>query len=466
MKNAIYIILSLIIIIIISFIILEGILQAIPYIYKLLPSSKDTICVYVLGESTCYGAPFQGKINFSKIICEKLNWTLDDKKIELINLAEPGCSLFRQYKKYSLYKYLHPYKKGIVLAYMGMNDWAIKKIDKNLQNNFFTNLKIITFIYVFFTRDLFTYNYEQIIKTTKSFGDEMFISTIAGNYSGYMPNKKTISKQLKDIKTIDDLFINKEYDKALSLSESFLNKYNNKSQFYYRIGKIYEQQNKIELANKMFINSVEFHYDERPTSYQNNKIIELANKYSIPYFDFFNELKNKKEIIGYNYFIDDVHPNINTHILLADRFINLLSSKYNIIKKDYPKDYFINKFKISKEDLFYNYTDALEVIIFFSLRGKIIDIYNYNIIKSRIEELEYLDQYMCNNNNVLESEKRKKIIYFVKSLFYIAYMNKEQALGFIDEHKVMTIIKKRVFIQFEDVLIKYILRFYYKNKSK
>ena len=66
-KTIIYIFLCIFVIVFISVIFFEILLQTLPFIYKLIPTDNNVQYVYVLGESSAVGAPYE-KISYSKIL--------------------------------------------------------------------------------------------------------------------------------------------------------------------------------------------------------------------------------------------------------------------------------------------------------------------------------------------------------------------------------------------------------------
>lgn len=338
MKKIAYTLISLLITCIISIILFELTLHLIPFIYKKIPVSQYKTYIYVLGESTAAGYPYNRKINgdisYHKILKYIFNNKIDYKDIEIIDLSKPGCQLYQQYMQYFLYKYLHPFHKGIIILYIGTNDWNNGHGYNSFTKNILLNIKLFQPLLGYVCRPFdFEYEYEKIILLAKNFGDDVYMSTIAGNYAGFIPNKTQSLKKTKFnnlIKEIDKKILNKEYNTAMDLCKKLLKLKADRSQIWYRIGKIYEKQKKITQANYSYLNAIDYGFDDRPTRYQNDVIRKLAVKYNIPLTDFFNELYNSGEVIGFNFFLDTIHPNIKSHMLIAYGFADLLKKKYKV----------------------------------------------------------------------------------------------------------------------------------------
>ena len=359
----------------------EIFLQILPFIYKKISFPTDKTYIYVLGESSAFGHPYMGKINFSKIVAKTTDWNIDDKKIEIINFAEPGSKPLYQYQKYSFYRYTHPFQKGMVFVYMlGTNgnifdnDYANNKYKQ--YNEIIINSVLFLWTHPYFCKTFnLEYYYNALSKLMNKFGDEVYISTVVGNYSGIMPNNVESLIKDKDLREkiglIDELILNNKYDEALQKISDIIDKYEDKSQILYRVGKIYEKQNKIKEANEVYRNMIGDD-DARPTIKENEMIRTLAKQYKFELIDVEEELISRNEIIGFNYFMDLVHPTIDLNILIAKKFTDKLKQKHLINDNDYDiKEDILHEF--SDKDWFIIYRDALGEIFFYSCRKYIFD---------------------------------------------------------------------------------------------
>lgn len=421
MKKFIYLLISLIVAFIISCIFFEIFLNVIAVIYRNISKSNNCSYVYILGESTSAGFPY-GKLSYSNALKDILDNKIDDKEIVIVNLSYIGCQLYHQYIKYFIHKYLHPNQKGILLLYIGTNDWAVKEKFNDFYRFIFLKSNIIKlfdkYIELFIKRCFlstfslsdFQYEYEKIVKLGKLFDDEIYISTIAGNYSGFSPDDGRIDTEsmillnysnlssdkgvyFEEIKKIDDEFFCGHYDNVEKMCRKYLEdgNYPVKSQFLYRLGKVYEYTNSVSKANETYLKAIEYDVDDRPTFFQNDVIRKIAKKYNIRYVDFFNKIYNSGNIIGFNYFIDTIHPTIETNIKLAYEFANLISKDHNVEILPY------SNFSLKNYEKKYDYdnSDVLRVYM-----GRIVELefrnnysfkYNKNLIESWIEKIKNLD---------------------------------------------------------------------------
>ncbi|MDD3064700.1 MAG: hypothetical protein PHT24_00415 [Endomicrobiaceae bacterium] len=426
-KKITYFLLSVLLLVLLSIFLFELILQILPLISKNISKNDKTEYVYILGESSAKGIPYHCKISFPKILEYTINYEIDGKQVKLIDLANVGNRLSHQYFSYFLYRYTHPFRKGIVLLYAGTNDTSGNYLNKNYCFIYNSNLIKIFTAYTAKAYD-FQYMYENIIRLTKKFGDDIYISTIAGNYAGFMPENSAYLKKHKDFYKITDLvdklFIEGDYKKALSVCFNNIRKYKETTHVFYRIGKIYEKLKKNKEANNFYFKAVDNDKETRPRPkrYQNEIIIFLANKYNISYLDMFGKLYNSDEVIGYNFFIDKIHPTIRLNVMLANGFIDLLSKKYKLKKTNtLNSDDDVKKiFNFTNEDLFATYIQALGEVFIYTYKNNMLNKYSLPQIKEYILIVKNL-----NLEKTYEEEQKKTIEFFETLLEYITNASNE-----------------------------------------
>jgi len=439
MKKIIYYLLAFLVIIVASIIIFELFLQILPVIGRNMQNNNNNkIYVYVLGESSAWGQPYLGKISFSKIMLYSLDNKIDNKKIDLIMIARPGSRLLHQYFRYLFYRYTHPFDKGIVLLYSGTNDFDTRR-DTSSYRDISLKINIVGLFNNYINKQYdFKYEYERIILLAKSFGDDIYMSTIAGNYAGFMSSNVSSLSDLKlkeNIDKIDNLILNKNYEEAMTKCKILLEQYENKAQIWYRVGKIYEGQKNIKEAKQAYLNVVECGNDTRPSQYQNDVIRNLAKKYKLPYMDIFDILNNSDEIVGYNFFIDKTHPTLRLHTIIAKGFVDLLSKKYNIniVNSDVSEQNILDKFKFNDYYLFNMYKEALCEVIIYSYIDGIFDKYNLETINKYISNIKLINGRL----NVSDKYKNKQEERFIIGKIFdtlLEYVkgNKEESIKISD----------------------------------
>jgi hypothetical protein len=396
-----------------------------------MPVDNNVQYVYILGESTAVGVPCN-KISYSQIIESIIikDKKIDNKEIKFIHLELAGCQLALQFLHYSYYRFLHPTHKGIMLLYMGTNNWANKEMYSDFGRNLMLKFGVcqlfreygIQISHSYKNRADFQYEYERIIKLAKKFGEDIYISTVSVN-NEFPPMRENTS--VEETEEIDKLYLNKDYNKAKELCIRYLEdeKYEEKSHFWYRLGIILRDENNIKEANDALINAIKCDFYRFQPIFQNEVIRKIAKKYDVPVFDFFKQLYNSGKIIGYNFFTDWIHPNIEKHIDIAYGFIDLLSKKYKfdfIKKEDLNIEELKRTLEFNNNDMADLYmTEIMHMIDFFSIYSTYstetaVKFNEETYLKWRkaLEELEVENSFFHNKENIekflkLESEFRK-----------------------------------------------------------
>ncbi len=437
-KKTLYFSLSFLIVIILTLVIIEFFLQSISIIYRNIPMSKDKIYVYIIGESSSVGEPYNPKISYYKILNYMIGGKIDNKDIEFIEIAQSGNNINEQYWKYLKYRYLHPFKKGLVFVYAGKNNW-----DKGENKNYLKIPKIKTFRFIkdyFFELFDFQYNYEELVLTLKDFGETVFVATIEGNYAGFMPH--LYSENLlyrEEFDRIDDeIIINKNYDKAKMLLKELEDKEDSdKSWIYYRYGKINEFTGKIKDANDFFIKGIGLYHNLIPSKYQIDCIRELAKKYNLELVDIFNEVYNSGEIIGFNFYKDNQHPDIKLYIRIAKLFVEALKNKYNntinVVNNEVTEQDLYNIFDFDNKDIYNVYRHSLDVTLVHS-KEKEKENKNVNVNRYVFKQVdEYLNKVI--ELNPYEGEQRQAIISFYSMMVEALKGNKDKMVEIYNKNK-------------------------------
>ena len=228
-KTIIYIFLCIFVIVFISIIFFEILLQTLPFAYRLIPTDNNIQYVYVLGESSAVGATYE-KISYSKILKAVIkDHKINNKEIKLIHLEESGCQLYHQYINYVLYRYLHPRHRGIMLLYIGTNNWAKEDLYSNIKRSLLLKSSLYQLfdkynrILKFYGNEFnetydFQYEYEKIVLLARKFGEDIYMSTISGNYE-FPPDTNDTAIENEEI---DKLYFNKDYNKAKELCIRYL----------------------------------------------------------------------------------------------------------------------------------------------------------------------------------------------------------------------------------------------------
>lgn len=433
LKKIFYISLSCLLVFILSVLFAEFILQTIPIIGRNIPVSKDKAYIYIIGESSSAGEPYNPKISYYKILNYILSGKIDNKDIEFIEIAAGGDSIKTQYWKYLTYRYTHPFEKGIAFIYAGKNDWDN---GSNIADLKISKIKIFNLIKdSFFQNSNFQYNYEKLILAIKNFGDDVFVATIEGNYAGFMPHLDAQEKILykEEFNKIDDeILLNKNYENALSMLKNLEKKEDSdKSWIFYRYGKIAEFTGKIREANDLFIKDKSFYPTLVPSQYQSECIKMLAEKYNLSLVDVFGTVYNSNEIIGFNFYKDNQHPDIKLYIIIAELFAKALKEKYedkvNIKKTDITEKELYDYFNFDEKDMYFIYRHSLDVTLVHSKENDNTNRYVFKQVEEYLNKIIELNPY--------EGEQRQAIISFYSMMVEALKGNKEKMFEIYNNNK-------------------------------
>lgn len=436
LKKTVFLLTSVLLSIFLSLILFEFVLQIIPIISQNISLSKDKKYVYIIGESSSLGEPYcipNKNISYYKILEYIIGNKIDNKNIDFIIIAGSGNRITVQYWKYLIYRYLHPFRKGMAFIYAGKNDWDNDK--RNADNLKIYKIKLFNLIKnSLFENDNFKYNYEKLILAIKDFGDDVFVATIEGNYAGFMPNldNENVLYEEEFNEVDDEILLNKNYDKAKEILKQLeYKKYSDKSWIYYRYGKIAEFTGNIKQANDWFIKGIGLYHNLIPSKYQTDCIRTLAKKYDLPLVDIFEYIYNSGEIIGFNFYKDNQHPDIKLYIVIAELFAKTLKNKYgdkiNIEKNNITEQDIYRHFGFNSQNMYDVYRHSLDVTLVHSKEKENTNRYVFKQVEEYLNKVIELNPY--------EGDRRQAIISFYSMMVEALKGNKEKMFEIYEKNK-------------------------------
>lgn len=348
--------LKIILVLFLSILFLEGIyrlsLKVISYVKYNKYSQFHNICM--VGGSTACGVPFQEKVSIPILVSLSFNNCINNKNINVINLAESGMPISTAY--WRTRELVMGLDNGTMLLYTGINDPFLNHKDKNigffyLSNKIWVLARIKYLINPWNTsKQKYEYYYEEIIKMLNKHHWTIISSTLVGNYSEFSPN---IS--IYDIKKNRIEKFNQNNVAELGITDLKGMIKNDSPMFAYLTGKSFILNNKIDSANTCFLNAVDMDYSIRPSSYKNDFIKTISKKHNVTYIDPFSYFLELSDSIlpGYNLFMDAHHPTLFGYVEIANLFSEKIAEK-NSIKNHKPLT--INKVyeQLKIDEQFYN----------------------------------------------------------------------------------------------------------------
>ena len=273
---------------------------------------------------------------------ETLKKKLSTKPVEIINFASPGWSstdirlAFLQSVRYD---------PDIIIIYSGHNDPNplarnyspfIRSIENALMN-FYSYLYISDKIYKFvephkrtfaknsrFAFSQFRENIGAVLNICEERGIDVILMTVTGNC-------RTIDFDVREmIDSLDKGFtgMNHMYDErfnqALELFRNLCEEFPDNRYYHYLCGICYERTGDQT--------SAQIHYSHAEAGGPNacmfpinNSIRELARRYeTVRLIDIEAEILSKYDRVGYNLFVDDIHPRSIVHSFIADRVYTIV----------------------------------------------------------------------------------------------------------------------------------------------
>lgn len=426
-------------------------------VYRAAYQKDNNFYVYVIGESTSYGVPFDPKISFPKIIQYMFNNRIYGKEIKIIDLTGPGRNVEYGYWRLAAELFIKPRLNGIVLIYAGINEAQARVYSPDLtfkrwqlmQYSFiFSRAQYLiegrvpqnSYMYNFFglNNSLFKYEYRlrKIISIAKKYNLNIIISTLAGNICQFSPQDDNMlsSKEpgVVELFNLGRQFEEaKEFKKAIDSYQNIVKKSPNDYPFlYYRLGKCYEQLGIYDQARQYYWKTVDIGDIHRPSHWQNKVIRDLANEYRIGLVDALLIFENNSPfgLLGYNLMADAHHPNLDGYILLANGFAEEIETVLGErpLRRHVSSKEIVRYFDFRGDDFLRMYISRAEWLCHESL-----------FIYDKKENLIWAEYYLKKAEDI----KEKPDIYFWRLIIAILRKDKDSALywlekgGFLKENR-------------------------------
>ncbi|MCX5668009.1 MAG: tetratricopeptide repeat protein [Candidatus Omnitrophica bacterium] len=372
---------------------------------SLIPEGKvsdKTFNIYYFGGSTMVGEPYNDSLSIPKLVSYMLDHKVLDKDIRHINTAACGQDFQDALEKLrSVLKKKDIYYPSLCVIYSGHNEFlryhevygfASLRCNYNYAIELITKYSFLATAIVnrlipkryrleiderkFFdhppyaisdnrgTIDRYGAEIAEAIKLLRKYNVPCIISTVAGNYSAFEPNRSVFRGNDKDkieFKRLMDSGNKAQlrgmfaeaityYLKALSLCDSF-------AETHYRLGKCYKMLGDHEKAWQEYQKAID---DDgmpvRATGAQNNFIKAIPEDNVIFTVDAVKYLREnaKDGIIGLNLMIDDAHPNLNGYILISQLIAEKIKQIFNETRqiRSLSEDEAKDKFSIDRAKMF------------------------------------------------------------------------------------------------------------------
>lgn len=363
--------------------------------------SDKTFNIYYFGDSTMVGYPYAYSLSIPKIVSYMLDYKVRDKDIHYINMAECGedfqyalerlklvlkkkdinnpslCVIYSRHNEFLKYHDMYGFgylrsNNNQIIEYITKYSHLARAIVNRIVPKYHLEIDERKFFdyppYAISnnqgTIDRYKAEIIEAIELLHKYNVPCVISTVAGNYADWEPNRsvfrgndadKVEFKQLMDSGNkaqIREMFAEAiaYYLKALSLCDSF-------AETHYRLGKCYEILGDYEKTWQEYQKAVN---DDglpiRATEEQNNFIKTIPEDNIMFTVDAVKYLRENTGhgIIGFNLMIDGHHPNIKGYILISQLIAEKIKQIFHetkqirLLSEEETKD----KFSIDQSKMF------------------------------------------------------------------------------------------------------------------
>ena len=339
------------------------------------PSNENVLRLYVYGGSTTVGFPVP-KVSFVNQLSYQLHHVFGDKNVDVHNLGWSGfTSTMDRYSIISTFwhrpdamivyvshnEFVHPeidalslYRtisifrdKSVLFRLLLTTSQNGKKPDSVEDNEEPIERKRVPYRlikpYYWVKMAILKKNYKAIVQIASTNNIPLIFITATSNLGQWTPPERPVTyfipseKNQADLKKVRSLLRENHLDEAEKITKYYLEKNPEDASFLFIQGQIEEKRENWDQAR----NNFEVAKDQDLLQWRANKEINdfvrsLGDGKTIWILDAEEIYKqhSPNKITGYSLFLDNVHPNIEGHYLLANSIIDLLR-KDKIVEKDW-----------------------------------------------------------------------------------------------------------------------------------
>jgi len=339
------------------------------------PSNENVLRLYVYGGSTTAGFPVP-KVSFVNQLSYQLHHVFGDKNVDVRNLGWSGfTSTMDRYSIISTFwhkpdamivyvshnEFVHPeidalslYRtisifrdKSVLFRLLLATSQGGKKPDSPEDNEEPIERKRVPYRlikpYYWAKMAILKKNYKALVQIARSNNTPLIFITATSNLGQWTPPERPVTyfipseKNQADLKKVRSLLKENRLDEAEEITKYYLEKNPKDASFLFMQGQIEEKRGNWDQAR----NNFEEAKDQDLLQWRANKEINdfvrsLGDEKTIWTLDAEEIFKqhSPNRITGYSLFLDNVHPNIEGHYLLANSIIDLLK-KDRIVEKDW-----------------------------------------------------------------------------------------------------------------------------------
>ena len=327
--------------------------------------SADDFRIFTLGGSAAYGEPFGPEGSFSRWLKDRLNALNPSTNYQVINCARRG---FGSVRVKNIFDEIIDYQPDLILIYFGNNeyrDYLFHRIEINIEiRSFFRKIKFILdhshifrmFFHTFFKKELTSFGAESI---NNVIDDDSFNKAVFSQNVSFLEDRRKIldidhgGHWISKLDSANLSNLHADSIRHLINTLNWMDIWPDKFQIIFN-------KNIVTMVKKAKIRNIPILFLTRARNfYYNNDarlifdkfddanqiIIQTCRENDIPFLNTLSFLKGHyNDDIGFNAFVDIVHPTLATNQIIAEKIsdemlsMNLLqlfdSSNVEMLKRN------------------------------------------------------------------------------------------------------------------------------------
>lgn len=460
----------------VSIVICELLFRTYRHIKLLQTSANEGVTFYVIGGSTAWGFPYDGRPGFALLVKDALRGKYKGHDITINMIAFSGKLLAPNVYDFKKDLFLNPPKNAIVLVYTGINEDISRKYQEEFcLENIFNKSIVGSILYNFYTKvahndsndnnSLFLYEsrLQDLISWAKYANHHVYLSELVGNFHDYEPHHLGANISVNQFGQLMKCEATNSSEKKVSCLEAFINQNGTGFEsFRFYIAREEYRLNPTSKNLKTLDKFYQYDYSYRPIPEKNEVIRRVVNKNVtlIPTLQAFKEVN--KGFLGYNLFVDVYHPNIQGMMIIANQFLHVLTGNKNV--KTLPIEQIREKYRLGErgEDIL---RDTIRWFFFSGLSvapfsftqirrlNHLLNIYDdYDFVGATvIKYLTYpilpLDPKKKSLNKVIRSFQAEELEKF-KSRFHFTSVEIKKMLSYVERAKNRSLISKDMYQEY------------------
>ena len=332
--------------------------------------SPETFNIYYFGGSSMQGEPYPPSLSIPELLSYIFDGKLVDKPIRSVNLAGSGRDIeYNLIQMETIVEHPNEFQPSLFVVYSGHNEFL--KYERPYSSPLVVTLAKYSKLVEFFVRALDRYDLTiddrrlfdeplmndsqfnsvldaygeavtSMVGAAKSIDVPILLSTVAGNYADWQPNRSSSCRRAEDHPELMRLMESameaerggdlqlaaQDYAKAVNICPGF-------AEAIFRQARLYRLLGQNDEAWKLFQKAVDSDgMPLRATSRQNDFIRGLPADSHLILIDVVQGLRDQAQdgLIGDNLMIDGHHPNLSGYLEISKMFARGIHDHFGVTK--------------------------------------------------------------------------------------------------------------------------------------